>query len=329
MTGALSSPIYERLLEAASDDVEQGGPCWAVLDGCEDDPRGSALALRFLGAVHRLVLAGGTADLARFYPSAGGTADGDPWPSFRRTVEANVDELRRGVRQGVQTNEVRRSAALFGGFHVVATTWGLPLRILEPGTSGGLNLRWDHYRYEVGEWAWGDPSSPVRFVDAFADRLPRVAPVEIAERRGCDRAPIDVTTDEGAFVLTSFVWPEHLERLAALRGAVEVARAVPVDIETADAVAWVEERLAESRPGVASVVFHSIFMQYLSRDARHALRDVIAARGAEATRDEPVAWLRMEPPGELASVRLTMWPGGEEVLIAESGYHGRPVYWRA
>ena len=329
MTGPLSSPLYERLLAAAADDVEAGGPCWAVLEGREADPRGSALALRFLGAVHRLVLTGRAPELGRHYPSAGGRDGGDPWPAFVATVEGAVDELRDGVLQGVQTNEVRRSAALLGGFHVVASMWGLPLRVLEPGASGGLNLRWDRYRYEAGEWAWGDPSSPVRFDGAFADATPIIADVEVAERRGCDRAPIDVTTDEGSLLLRSFVWPDHDERFAVLQGAIEVARAVPVVIDRADAVEWLGERLAESHAGVATVVFHSIFIQYLSREARQELVDVIAARGDRATRDQPLAWLRMEPPGDLASVRLTTWPGGDERLIAEAGYHGRPVYWRA
>ena len=58
--------------------------------------------------------------------------------------------------------------------------------------------------------------------------------------------------------------------------------------------------------------------------------DALAAAGARATFARPVAWLRMEPPGELgkpAEVRLTTWFGGEpeEQLLAYSGYHGRPV----
>jgi hypothetical protein len=37
----------------------------------------------------------------------------------------------------------------------------------------------------------------------------------------------------------------------------------------------------------------------------------------------------MEPAGELTDVRLTLWPGGEERLLAQAGYHGDPVIWRA
>src|SRR6266516_3158603 len=57
-TARLGSPLYTTRLEQAAADVEAGGPAWAVLAGYEADARASALALRFLGAVHRLVLEG-------------------------------------------------------------------------------------------------------------------------------------------------------------------------------------------------------------------------------------------------------------------------------
>ena len=47
-----------------------------LLTGRGDDPVGSALALRFLGAVHRIVLDGRAPDLAALYPSVGGVSDG-------------------------------------------------------------------------------------------------------------------------------------------------------------------------------------------------------------------------------------------------------------
>jgi hypothetical protein len=44
---------------------------------------------------------------------------------------------------------------------------------------------------------------------------------------------------------------------------------------------------------------------------------------------QPLAWLRLEPGEEMAELRLTIWPGGNETLLAKSGYHGRPVTWLA
>src|SRR5437763_1647753 len=79
-----------ELLSRAADDVEAGGPCWEALAGHERDPIGSVLALRFVAAVHRLVLRGAVPALAQHYPSAGGEAGGDAWPDFRAAVAAHA-----------------------------------------------------------------------------------------------------------------------------------------------------------------------------------------------------------------------------------------------
>src|SRR5690349_3443118 len=81
-----SSPLYGRVLEAVVADLRAGGVTAELLTSRGDDPLGSALALRFLGSVHRIVLDGRAPELAAFYPSVGGTADGDPGPAFLRTV---------------------------------------------------------------------------------------------------------------------------------------------------------------------------------------------------------------------------------------------------
>jgi hypothetical protein len=101
-----------------------------VLDGHEDDPGPSALALRLMGAVHRLVLRGDAPALAAHYPSAGGEPR-DPIAAFRATLRDHAGELRVLVDEPVQTNEPARCAALLGGFLEIARETGLPLRLLE------------------------------------------------------------------------------------------------------------------------------------------------------------------------------------------------------
>src|SRR5206468_409136 len=105
------------------------------------DPELSALALRLMAAVHRLVLEGKAPGLAPFYPSVGGTGPpGEAWPAFVSTLEAHPDEVIAGAARPCQTNEVGRSAALLLGFLEVARWKGLPFRLLELGASAGLNL---------------------------------------------------------------------------------------------------------------------------------------------------------------------------------------------
>jgi hypothetical protein len=290
-----------------------------------------------MAATHRLVLEGRAPALAAFYQSAGGRAD-EPgaWSAFIALVEEQTDTLRELVDRRCQTNEVGRSAALVGGFLTIAAESELPLRCLEVGTSAGLNLRWDHFRYEAGDRSWGDPSSPVRFHDVYEGLPPFDVPATVAERTGCDLHPVDPATDEGRITLMAHVWADQVERFRLLRGALDVAARVPATIDQADAGTWLEERLASERSGVATVVFHSIVMDQLDDHARGRLLAAIEDAGGRATPEAPFAWLRMEQDYSFALLRpvgpkvwLTLWPGGGERLLASAGAHGNPVRWRA
>lgn len=297
-----------------------------MLAGHVGEPPGAALALRFLAAVHRLVLEGRAPRLARHYPSAGGELGPDgAWPIFRSVLEEHRDRLRELVARFCQTNEVGRCAALLPGFLAVADGLRLPLRILELGASAGLNLNWDRYRYEGQGWTLGPEDSPVRISGAFEDDLVIRREPLVVERRGCDRAPLHAGDPDARLALRSSVWADHRERLQLLDGALEVAREKPPPVDAADLCEWLEAQLAQRADGVATVVFHSIVWQYLDDARRGRVRTLLDGAGAEASANAPLAWLRMEPAGELASVTLTTWPRGHERIVALAGYHGWPV----
>lgn len=322
----LGSPLYAELLHRAAEEVVGGDVVLGVLAGHEDDPGPSALALRLMGAVHRLVLRGDAPRLARHYPSVGGVPR-EPWPAFLATLREYATELRPLVDRPVQTNETARCAALLGGFLEVSHRTGLPLRLLEIGASAGLNLRFDRYRYELGASSWGPPDSPVLVRARLRGSPPLDRPVAVAARAGCDVRPLDPASEEGRLTLGSYVWADQLERLARLRAACALAVELPASLEQAPAVEWIERRLAEATDGMATVVLHSIVMQYLGAAERERFERALSAAGARARADAPLAWLRMEPAGELTEVRLRLWPAGEELLLARAGYHGDPVEW--
>jgi hypothetical protein len=323
--GYVGSPLYEDLLARAADYYERGGPTRRVLEGHEEDPKDSALALRLMGAVHCLALTGRAPGVARRYAAA--DRDGErTWEAFRATLEDRVDELRALVERPVQTNEVGRCAALLPGFLDVAALTGKPLRMLEVGASAGLNLGWSEYRYEAGDFAWGSPGSALRIdFELIGAARPAAAPATVAERAGCDASPVDPGSEEGRLTLLSYAWPDQVERMERLRAALEIAAARPAPVERGGAVEWAAARLAGPAPGLATVLFHSIVMQYLSEDERDAFARVVQEAGTRAAEDTPLAWLRMEPDGERAAVRLATWPEGEDRLLAHAGYHGTPV----
>ncbi|HET7485339.1 MAG TPA: DUF2332 domain-containing protein [Solirubrobacterales bacterium] len=323
MCGKIGSPLYADLLERAAEDVEAGGPVAEPLRGHEDDPQLSVLGLRLMGAVNRLVMAGREPELADAY--AGGDAT-RAWGALHDAVSRNGAELHKLVELPVQTNEVGRCNALLFGFMAIAAETGMPLRLLEVGASAGLNLRWDRYRYAAGDFSWGPADSPVRLELELEGKPPSFPPtVEIAARHGCDASPIDPTTEEGRLTLLAYIWPDQVERIARMQAALQVALELPVRVDREPAAPWTQRMLSESTPEQATVLYHSIVMQYLSDEERGAFHAKIQAAGERATKEAPLGWLRMEPGGERADVHLTTWPGGATRHIARVGYHGSPV----
>ncbi|HRW37718.1 MAG: DUF2332 family protein [Acidimicrobiales bacterium] len=330
------SPLYAAILEVVAADVASDGPLGRLLAPVADAPFGDAVLLRLLGGLHRLVLEGRAPELARRYPSVAGAdavavgGRGDRLgPVLISTVEDHAARLAADLRANVQTNEVGRSASLLGGYLEVARA-GLPLRVLEVGASAGLNLRFDRYRYLDGPHAFGPADSPLRFVGPWAGAAPDLdVALEVVERAGCDVAPIDPADPAGALRLRSFVWADQLDRLARLDAALEVATTTPAPVTCSGAADWLDAVLAEPTPGRATVVSHSIVLQYLSPDERRRLLDRLDAAGDAASPEAPLAWLRLEPGGDQAELRLTTWPGGATRVLATSAYHGPPVVWRS
>ena len=330
---SMGSPFYGELLGRMADDVTAGGPVGRFLADQFDSTYEEAVPLRFLGGVHRLVLAGQAPALAARFPSVGGDGNAAAaWPALLGTMDTHAGAIRDALTRPPQTNEVGRSAALVGGFLVVARDTGLPLRVLEVGSSAGLNLRFDRYWYESDGVGYGDAGSPVRFTGLWEEgRPPFDAPVTIAERRGCDRDPIDAGAEDGRLTLLSYVWPGQTERFSMLRAALDIARDVPVAIDRADIPAWLALQLEAPAPERATVVFHSIVWQYLTDDERTRAEATLAAAGGRGTNDAALAWLRLEPSPDLThtELRVTTWPGGDERLLARCHYHLGPIQWVA
>ena len=289
--------------------------------------------LRYLAALHELVLSGDDPGLAALYPQAGRPADAvRVWPEARRATTRHCDRIADFMRHELQTNEVRRSACLVGGFLTIAAETGLPLRTFEAGASAGLNLYWDRFRYDLGAHRWGDPGAQVRIETDWRGPPPPVdAAVEVISRAACDRRPTQLTDAAQRRRLLSYVWPDQFERIARLEAAIALALALEVEVEAADAVAWTHAHAAPA-DGAATVFYHSVFWQYMPAQSQAALAKVIADHGARATAQAPFAWLRMEAHDEdrsLMDVRLTSWPGGQERVLADVHPHAAWVEWRA
>ena len=331
---SMGAPFTAALLRCMVED-DRARAAIAPIVAPYDDPSAraliiAALPLRLLGGLHFLVLSGHTPNLSSLYAIGSAVGLGH---AVAAAAQDHADTLAAFMTSVPQTNEVRRSLALVGGFLTVAHETGLPLRCLELGASAGLNMNWDRYAYEFGGGRrWGAADAALTLSGDWTGGLPPLgAKVAVAEKRACDRAPIDVRSQDGALRLQSYIWPEQTERLARIRTAIALARRSDLSIETADAADWAKTNVAP-RNGVATIVYHSSFMQYPPPKVQAAIVGAIKAAGEIASEEAPLAWLRKEPTPQSVSedeVRLTLWPGGQDRLLAKAHSHGATVNWLA
>ncbi len=329
----MDAPFYAGLLDCARENASDAIPFWSVMaTRREGDPIADAVPLRVLAALHDLVLAGRLPELAALYPGDGRAGDADAaWPLLNTAIEREWDFVSRRIHDGLQTNEVRRCAALLGGFFEIhARSGGLPMHLGELGASSGLNLCWDRYRYELGETSWGDPDAPLTLDTKWTGPPPRTAPLQVLSRRGCDIAPIDLSLEANRRRLMSFLWPEQPERQERLARAIDVASREEITLRKQRAGDFVDDFLAERTPGAVRVLYHSVMWIYVPETERTHITEAIHAAGARATVDAPLAWLRMEhAAGNRAGLLLDYWPGaGEEPeLLARCHYHAVEIEW--
>ena len=316
------SPMYGRLCTFLADDVAARGLTadllrhWASPTLSLDQLRRDVPGLRLLGGLHRLVLTRRAPELALFYPSVGGTGDvQEAWPVVSEALLTHVDELVAGLDLPPQTNEIGRAAPLLKGLGEIAVwTGGLPVRLVEIGTSAGLNLRVDQLPIGAG-----------RLIDPGPDGLPRpdAPPYLVVSRVGGDLHPIDPTTPAGRTTLTSYVWPDDSVRFERLRVALDVARAVPVDLRRVGAADLVEGLRLEA--GTVTVLWHSVMWQYVAEPERERVREAIERLGGEASPAQRFAHVRFEPAAAgdgHHELSLDTWPGERGRLLGTAPPHG-------
>jgi len=326
------SPFTARVLQAAWDDWLAGGTLRELMPDWPRDPWPDAVPLRVAGALHAMALDRSNTELAALYPPAHDTFDPVAGPmAIRDALRTQRERVADYLRHPPQTNEIGRSAVLLGGFATLAARTGLPLALREIGASAGLNLLWHRYRYSLGpDLTWGDPTSPVTVRCAWRGTPPALPPaIRVNSWSGCDVAPIDLRRPGAAVRLASYVWPDQRERLLHLQAAISLATATSLMVEQIDAADFVARELDRVRPGETTVIYHSIFWLYLSKQTRSAIRASIQAAGARATPAAPVAWLAFEmaDPQFRPFLTLMLWPGGERETLARAHAHGHFADW--
>jgi hypothetical protein len=304
------SPLYARLWRALADDAQVGAivgpsPPWDV-------------PLRLMAGIHYLVLTGAAT-----------------WEGVDDVLRDQEAFLRDWVAtRVVQTNEVQRCWALLPCFlEAAGRAVAGELDLVELGPSAGLNLVWDRYGYTYESGRWGAVNPELRLAGAEMRQVPpallELHPT-VRSRTGIERSPIDVTSDDEALLLKSFVWADQTARLQRLDAAIAAVRADLPDLVQGDIVERLPETLETFRNSDAlTVVWETAVLGYVPEEGRRRIYDAIARFGQE----HPIAFVQTSraSSGVMAHYGLTLqlWPGGVREEVAFATHHGDWLDWRA
>ena len=321
---AMDAPITARICTALGQGITRGSETGRRVLDWPGEPVADALVLRLVGGLHALhrrgvpelrrIFIGEETDLGRI----GATLDA--------VLSAHDFTLMPWLYGPPQTNEAGRSAGLMTGILHLAQRYGPRFKVLEIGSSGGLNLMLGRYRFDLGGVGVGPVDSAVTIRPEWRGSPPPEVPVEIVSARGVDIAPLDLRDPRDADRLQAYCWVDAVERQARLEATIAMLRAEPVALERGDAAAWLEARLAEPQPeGVTRVLVHSVVWQYLRPEAQERIAAMMEAAGAAATSERALGWVMMEPNRDLAAheVRVRGWPGDTPMeMVARTHAHG-------
>lgn len=326
---SLGSPFTARLLRLLAGRIAPGGAVMGRMLAFDGDlgPSGHSVPLRLLGGLHALVLRG-ESPLAALYPPHPEPDDAALLAALDETLSTHAPALLAALDNPPQTNEVRRAAVMIAAGHWLAARHDLPFVLSELGASAGLNLMWDRFALDLPCGRFGPEDSAVRLAPDFSGPCPPTAPIEVIDRRGVDLRPVNPHNPHEALRLLSYLWADQPDRVARTRAAIALAEA-PVD--AGDAADWLEARLAARRPGTLHLVTHTIAWQYFPPETRARCTAALAAAGARATVDAPLARLSMEADNSGdrgAAITLTTWPNGCTRSMGRVDFHGRWLDWR-
>ena len=323
----LDSPFMARLMTLLAARLEPGSPVADRLFSWTGDigPSGASVPLRLAGALHRLVISGMDGPLAAVYPP-NDADDTTLWRAVRGALDRHERIILDWLDSPPQTNEVRRAAVLIAAGNLLARAHGLPMMVSELGASAGLNLNWDRFALQIGPDWLGPRAADVVLTPDWRGAAPVAAGPEVGERRGVDLRPMDMTDRDDRLRLLSYLWPDQPHRRQLAESAIALP-AAPVD--RADAIDWLDARLAAQPDGVLHMVYHTIAWQYFPRQSRLRGDTLFSRAGARASATRPLARLAMEADGQGpgAAISLTTWPGGQRQDLGRADFHGRWVNW--
>lgn len=325
---ANDAPITARVCRAIAEAIDDTSVTGTRVANWQGDYIADAVPLRMVAPFHFLFR-------ERRCPAIDPLFRGettDDVAAIRAAIVQHDSEIARWLDGPPQTNEAGRSATFMAALLNLSEKFGHPFELLEIGSSAGLNLLIDRYHYNLGGILVGPAASPIAIEPEWRGPPPPNVQVDIASVRGSDIAPIDLGDPAAAERLLAYVWVDQKDRLDRIETAIAMAQAQMPTLEQADAADFVEASLREPQAAnTTRVLMHSIVWQYLPAGTQARITFAMNTAGAVATPDRPLAWIAFEADRTVSqhTVRLRVWPGDTDILLAKAHPHAGWIEWLA
>jgi hypothetical protein len=332
-----SSPLYSELWKRIKGDAE----ILALVNLVDKDQPN---LVTFFAGVNFLLLREPHYPLALYYPylhQDGAPPLSDAYPFFREFVLAHIAELRNLLPTArLQTNEVTRCANLLPAFVLVHQRGGYqPLNMIEIGSSAGLNLLWNRYRYQYGSGLTtddiivGDLTSPVQIhceiIGPHLPPFPEVMLPSVANCQGIELVPRDIYDEEDMRWVRAAIWPEEVGRHQVLDTAIAFAQQKGMPLHQGDACDLLPALLAAIPESQTAIVWHS----FAVNQGPVEVKECIDLQIAEASHRIPIYRVALEFSLEKQAgprLELSEYQGGKIVkqeLLARCSVHGEHMIW--
>nr|WP_129691204.1 DUF2332 domain-containing protein [Gottfriedia acidiceleris] len=322
-----SSGLYEYLSLKIAEDEE-------ILDLCSFAQDGQPIPNLLLGSIHYLLMNGNRHPLKDFYPSLVETPKKleDSYPYFQDFCKKFRNEIIQLIQTKiVQTNEVRRCAYLYPCFSYIYQKVNKPISLIEIGTSAGLQLLWDQYKYSYSscETIYGDIKSNVLIESKVKDKgstiltlLDKVPPV--VDRYGIDLHVNDLSNEEDYLWLKALIWPEHFERRELFEKAVLCMKENEINLLEADGINILPDVVKQLSNDSILCIFHTHVANQIPEEGKQRLLKTVEdiSKNRDVFHLYNNIWDRM--------LHLDYYIGGikSEKVIGETEGHGKWFEWR-
>lgn len=272
-----SSILYENLVLHISQEPK-------LLSLFDTVPTQQPVPNIFLGAVHFLLLKGYDDTLLEMYHDENRQFE-LLFDTFDKFCLENKEEIRQIMKEKrVQTNGIRRTAYIYPLLSFVSQKHKVPISLVEIGTSAGLHLLVDQYRYsyEGIKGEFGEKISDIIIhskvikgeIDYDLSQIP-----EINQRVGIDLNILDLKNESDYLWMKALIWPNHSERidmLESVKKLVEKEEIIFIEDDVLKVLRQVAERIAKRD---VIFIFHTHVANQMTQAQKDSLIQIVDSIG--------------------------------------------------